>query len=56
MSLDLRKRMVNAHKGGEAFYTFIKAFSSVKNCREIKFEETHTVENSGRKWKISKTL
>ncbi len=52
ISLDLRKRIVNAHKEGEAFSRLSKRFKVSRTAvRSIikTFEETHTVENSGRK-------
>ncbi len=51
-SLDLRKRIVNAPKGGEAFTRLSKRFQVSRTAvRRIikKLEETYTVENSGRK-------
>ncbi len=58
-SLDMRKIIVNAHKGGEAYTRLSKHFQVSRTAvRSIikKFEETHTVENRVRKGEISKTL
>ncbi len=46
-SLDLRKRIVNAHKGGEAYTRLSKRFQVSRTAvRSIikKFEETHSGE------------
>lgn len=62
ISLDLRKRIVNAHKAGEGYTSISKRFQvSRTGVRGIiqKFKETNTVQNKtgrGRKRIISKTL
>lgn len=62
ISLDLRKRIVEAHKEGEGYTCLSKRFQVSRSAvRSIikKFNEIHTVENMtgrGRKRKISKTL
>ncbi len=58
-NLDLRKIIVNAHKGEEAFTRLSKCFKVSRTAvRSIikKFEDAHTVENRSRERKISKTL
>lgn len=62
ISLDFRRRTVNAHRGGEGYTRLSKRFQVSRTAvRSIikKFEETSTVENKtgrGRKQKISKLL
>ena len=62
ISLDLRKRIIDAHKAGEGYTKLSKHFQvSRTGVRSIiqKFKDSHTVQNKpgrGRKRKISKTL
>ena len=62
ISLDLRKRIVDAHKAGEGYTKLSQRFQvSRTGVRSIikEFKESHTVQDKpgrGRKRKISKTL
>ena len=61
ISLDLRKRIIDAHKAGDGYTKLSKRFQvSRTGVRSIrKFKEIHTVQNKtgrGRKRKISSTL
>ena len=62
ISLDLRKKVVDAHLKGDGYTTISKRFTvsrTAVRCIIAKYKETHSVQNKpgrGRKCNFSKTL